>query len=50
MSGQPAGIARTPGAADGGPHFGAVLKEAMHAVAEAGHRSDTQAQAVAAGC
>jgi flagellar hook-basal body complex protein FliE len=26
-----------------------VLKEAMHAVAEAGHRSDAQAQAVAAG-
>ena len=48
MSEQPAGIARAP-AAEGGPNFGAVLKEAMHAVAEAGHRSDAQAQAVAAG-
>jgi flagellar hook-basal body complex protein FliE len=49
MSEQTAGIPRIPGAADGGPNFGAVLKEAMHAVAEAGHRSDAQAQAVAAG-
>ncbi len=49
MSEQPAGVARAAGAGDGAPNFGAVLKDAMQAVAEAGHRSDAQAQAVAMG-
>jgi flagellar hook-basal body complex protein FliE len=37
------------GAATGGPNFGALLKDAMGAVAEAGHKSDLQGQAMAAG-
>ena len=49
MSEQSASAGRTSGAGDGAPNFGAVLKSAMQAVAEAGHRSDAQAQAVAMG-
>lgn len=33
----------------GGPNFGAVLKDVMQAVTEAGRKSDAQAQAVAMG-
>jgi flagellar hook-basal body complex protein FliE len=38
------------GASDsGGPSFGAMVKEAISSVAEAGRKSDGQAQAMAAG-
>ncbi len=37
------------GAAGGGPDFGAVLKEALGSVVEAGKKSDAQSQAMAAG-
>jgi len=38
------------GAGDsGGPSFGAMVKEAINSVVEAGHKSDAQAQAMAAG-
>jgi flagellar hook-basal body complex protein FliE len=36
-------------AAGGGPNFGAVLKDAMNAVVEAGRKSDAQTQAMVAG-
>jgi flagellar hook-basal body complex protein FliE len=36
-------------AAGAGPNFGAALKEALGAVVEAGRKSDTQSQAMAAG-
>ena len=32
-----------------GPNFGAMLKDVMQAVTDMGHKSDVQAQAVAAG-
>ena len=32
-----------------GPNFGAMVKEAINSVVEAGRKSDTQAQAMAAG-
>ena len=35
--------------AGGGPDFGAVLKEALGSVVEAGKKSDAQSQALAAG-
>jgi flagellar hook-basal body complex protein FliE len=37
------------GGEQGGPNFGSLLKDAMSAVADAGHKSDTQAQSMAAG-
>jgi flagellar hook-basal body complex protein FliE len=37
------------GASAGGPDFGAVLKEALGSVVEAGKKSDAQSQALAAG-
>jgi flagellar hook-basal body complex protein FliE len=46
---QTASLAREPGAQDGGPNFGSVLKDVMQTVTEAGHKSDVQAQAVATG-
>lgn len=49
MNEQFAGAAKSPVANFGGLNFGAVLQDAMQAVAEAGHRSDTQAQAAAVG-
>jgi flagellar hook-basal body complex protein FliE len=49
MNQQFAGAAKGPLPSAGGPNFGAVLKDAMQAVAEAGRRSDTQAQAAATG-
>ena len=49
MSEQSVGVARGAGAEDGALNFGAALKDAMKAVAEVGHRSDAQAQAVATG-
>jgi len=36
-------------AASDGPNFGAVLKDVMQAVTDAGRKSDVQAQAVATG-
>lgn len=42
------GVART-GGGEGGPSFGAMLKEAVGSVVEAGRKSDTQSQAMAAG-
>ena len=33
----------------GGPDFGALVKQAMSSVVEAGHKADTQTQAAAAG-
>jgi flagellar hook-basal body complex protein FliE len=43
-----AGLAKTAGASDG-PSFGALLKDAIGAVMEAGHKSDVQQHALAAG-
>jgi flagellar hook-basal body complex protein FliE len=47
-----AGVGKTVGAAGeaaGGSSFGAMLKDALSSVAEAGHKSDAQAQSMAAG-
>jgi flagellar hook-basal body complex protein FliE len=41
------GSAATP--SDGGPNFGSVLKDVINAVTDAAHKSDMQAQSVAAG-
>ena len=49
MGEQTANLGRDGGPADGGPNFGAILKDAMAAVTDAGRKSDTQAQAVAMG-
>jgi len=49
MGDQTASIARDSGAQQTGPNFGSVLKNVIDTVAEAGHRSDVQAQAVAMG-
>jgi|ERR1700728_383818 len=40
---------RDGGAQEAGPNFGSMLKNVIDTVAEAGRRSDTQAQAVATG-
>jgi flagellar hook-basal body complex protein FliE len=47
-----AGLGKAVGAAGeaaGGSSFGAMLKDALSSVAEAGHKSDTQTQSMAAG-
>jgi flagellar hook-basal body complex protein FliE len=44
--GKAAGVA---GEAGGGSSFGAMLKDALNSVAETGHKSDMQSQAMAAG-
>jgi flagellar hook-basal body complex protein FliE len=45
-----AGLGKVAGAAgEGGPSFGAMLKDALNSVAESGHKSDAQSQAMAAG-
>jgi len=44
-----AGLGRDAAPQDGGPNFGAVLKDVMSGVTAAGHKSDVQAQAVAQG-
>jgi flagellar hook-basal body complex protein FliE len=48
-----AGLGKAAGAAaaggEGGPSFGAMLKDALNSVAEAGHKSDGQTQAMVAG-
>ena len=49
MGEQTASLGRDPAAAEGGANFGSVLKNVIDAVAQAGHKSDAQAQAVAMG-
>ena len=44
-----AGLAKAGGDSPGGVGFGALLKEALGAATQAGHKSDMQAQAVVAG-
>ena len=44
-----AGLGKAAGGASQGPSFGSMVKEAIGAVVEAGRKSDTQAQAMAAG-
>ena len=44
-----AGLHKANGSETGGPNFGAMVKEAIGAVVEAGRKSDAQAQAMAAG-
>jgi flagellar hook-basal body complex protein FliE len=44
-----AGHAKSVGETSGGPSFGALLKDALSGVVEAGRKSDAQSQAMAAG-
>ncbi len=44
-----AGLAKSAGEGAGAQSFSAVLKDAIGAVAEAGHKSDVQSQALATG-
>jgi flagellar hook-basal body complex protein FliE len=44
-----AGLAKALGGEQGGPNFGSMLKDAMSAVTEAGRKSDSQTQSMAAG-
>jgi len=46
---QAAGPGRDGGTGDGGPNFGAILKDVMTSVTDMGRKSDAQAQAVATG-
>jgi flagellar hook-basal body complex protein FliE len=46
---QSAGLGRDTSPDDGGVNFGSVLKDVMASVTAAGHKSDTQANAVATG-
>src|SRR5580692_707450 len=46
---QTASLARDAGPQDGGLNFGTMLKDVMANVTAMGHKSDTQAQAVAMG-
>ena len=48
MSDPSAGAMKTGGESSG-PNFGSLLKDAIGAVVEAGHKSDTQQHALAAG-
>ncbi len=43
------GLAKATSGGQGGPNFGSLLKDALGAVNEAGHKSDVQAQSAAAG-
>jgi flagellar hook-basal body complex protein FliE len=43
------GLAKAAGGEQGGANFGSLLKDALGAVAEAGRKSDVQAQSMAAG-
>ncbi len=49
MGEQTKNLAGDAAAQEGGPNFGAMLKDAMDGVAAAGHKSDVQANAVAMG-
>jgi len=44
-----AALAKVAGDGAGGPNFGTMLKNAMGAVVEAGHKSDAQTHALATG-
>ncbi|HZS63834.1 MAG TPA: flagellar hook-basal body complex protein FliE [Xanthobacteraceae bacterium] len=44
-----AGLAKAMGGQTSGPNFTEMLKEAVNAVSDAGHKSDTQTQSFAAG-
>jgi flagellar hook-basal body complex protein FliE len=44
-----AGLGQAVGGAAGGPSFGAMLKDALSSVSEAGHKSDSQTGAMVAG-
>jgi flagellar hook-basal body complex protein FliE len=44
-----AGLAKAVGETTGGPSFGALLKDALSGVVEAGRKSEAQSQAMAAG-
>jgi flagellar hook-basal body complex protein FliE len=44
-----AALAKVTGDGAGGPNFGTLLKNAMGAVVEAGHKSDAQTHALATG-
>lgn len=44
-----ASLGKAAGTASGGPNFGAMVKEAIGSVIEAGKKSDAQSQAMAAG-
>jgi flagellar hook-basal body complex protein FliE len=44
-----AGLAKADGGPSNGQSFGAMLKDVLGAVAEAGHKSDAQSHAMAAG-
>ena len=44
-----AALGKAPASRDGGPNFGALLKDAVGSVVEAGRKSDAQTQAMAAG-
>jgi flagellar hook-basal body complex protein FliE len=47
-----AGLGKAAGAAaagEGGPSFGAMLKDALNSVGESGHKSDAQSRAMVAG-
>jgi flagellar hook-basal body complex protein FliE len=47
--GQAAGVAGAAGGGTGGPSFGAMLKDALNSVTEAGQKSDSQTRAMVAG-
>ena len=49
MGEQAANLGRTPTPSDGSADFGSVLKDVISAVTDAAHKSDIQAQNVAAG-
>jgi flagellar hook-basal body complex protein FliE len=49
MTDPSAALSKTVGESSGGPNFGALLKETLGAVVEAGKKSDAQSQAMAAG-
>ena len=50
LSDPSAALAKAAGeSGGGGPNFGALLKDAMSAVTNAGHKSDAQTQAMATG-
>jgi flagellar hook-basal body complex protein FliE len=44
-----ANIGKAGGSDSGGPNFGAMVKDAINAVVEAGHKSDGLSQGMAAG-
>jgi flagellar hook-basal body complex protein FliE len=46
---EPSALAKSAGENSGGPSFGALLKDAVSSLSEASHKTDKQAQAMAAG-